>query len=81
MNYNERIELDKLRRDYNDAVYSYIRYFSRKHGVICDGVHSSTATFGDYWFTIQAIITDVDTNAPKGEIFRFFDEKASMEHD
>lgn len=79
MNYSERIEIEKLRQDYDDAVYAYIRYFSRKHDVVCDGVFGSTAIFGDYWFSIPMIIADVDTLAAKGEIFRFFDEKASME--
>lgn len=80
-NYNEQLRIKKLKQDYEDAVFAYIRYFSQKHGVECTGTNDFVAEFGDYYFTHLSIRIDVNENAPVGQIFKDFDEKTMLEHD
>lgn len=70
--------MSKLREEFDAAIKNYIEIFEKKQGVeFCFAVSDDlldVLCFGDYFFTINDIVFDVDNELEDGLIFSWQDD-------
>lgn len=71
--------MNKLQKQYEDVCNEYIKVFVKKHGYefdywIADQVGGIASFIEQYFFNLQDIVWDINSNQPEGLIFKWQDE-------
>jgi len=70
-------ELQRMKQSLADAIFDYVNAFAAKHDLPIDYCVADELTgiwcFGDYFFSIETIIFDIENEVPKRYLFSWYD--------
>ena len=75
------MDKELIKQQYIDACNAYLEAFCEKYDFDYDDAKDSwvagcvgdTCLCGDYYITLEEMITDIENNAPKGEFLKYYE--------